>query len=114
MQKDPMSKNQELNILANLFNKLSEEEREELLDLVNKKKIAKNKNEQTNRFLDLDIQDDDPKLREISKKLNKTATKSNKSQRKAVKMIDVECKNCGKIYNLPENYPSIKNFICCV
>jgi hypothetical protein len=104
----------ELDILANLFNKLSDDERQELLDLVDKDKTTSSKKEQVNHFLEMEI-DDNPKIRNVSRKLTKTAKKDiNKNSRREVRMIDVDCKNCGKTFNLPENYPNIKGFICCL
>lgn len=110
-----MAKNKDLEVLKNLLNKnFSKEEIEELLDSVNKKTETISKKEQINHFLDMDL-DEDKKLREVSKKLNNTSKTVGQSKRREVKMIDVECQNCGKIYNLPENYPgNLKNFICCV
>lgn len=102
----------ELDILAKLFNSLSDDEREELMDLANKKSNTPTKKEQHNKFFDMDLPED-KKLREISKKLNKGVKNTDRTGRPSVKMIEVECKNCGKLFKLPENYPDIHRFICC-
>lgn len=110
--------NKELNILTNLFNKLSEEEKEELLEAVNNNskqqtKTNKSKKDTINHFNEEElIADENKKHREISKKLNQSVAK--RSARQEVNFIKVYCKNCGKEYSLPENYPNIKNFICCI
>lgn len=107
----------ELDILTNLFNKLSDEEREDLLEAVQGKAKEQNKpsrkKEPVNNFNEDDIlPEENPKHRAISKKLNKTTTKH--SARREVRFIKVRCKNCGKEYEVAENYPNIKNFICCI
>lgn len=109
-----MSKNRELDILASLFNKLSEEEKQELLDLAEKDKSITKTKQDNNKFYEMDLPEENPKYRKVSKTLNRNSKKIEKPSRKPIRMIDVECRNCGKIYNLPENYPNISNFICCV
>lgn len=113
MQGEAMSKNHELDVLAKLFSKLSDEEREELLDLAKNTKTTK-KDQPHNKFFDMDLSDEDMAARETSKKLNKTASKNNKMKRPPIKMLKVSCKNCGKEFEIPENHPSRYNFICCV
>ena len=103
----------ELELLAKLFKNLSEEEKEELLELVDEKTKSENKTNTKNLFLDMDIQED-PKIVEVSKKLNKNKKKTAVSKRKAIKIVKIKCKNCNKEFQLPENYPNIDNFICCV
>lgn len=104
----------ELDMLARLFNKLSDEEREELLDLAKNTKTTKKDNQPHNKFFDMDLSEEDAAVRETSKKLNKTASKSYKMKRQPMKMIKVNCKNCGKEFEIPENHPSRYNFICCI
>lgn len=106
----------ELDILTNLFNKLSDTEREELLDAVagkSREQVKTKKKEPVNHFNEEEIsKEENSKHRAISKKLNKNTIPH--TSRRAINFIKVRCKNCGKEYEVAENYPNIDNFICCI
>lgn len=108
----------ELDILAKALKNLSQEELDALIDSVSEKSPAPKKVKKTakkeppkNKFDDMSIQEN-PRIREISKKLNQGLSKSD--ARLPKQMTQVKCQNCGKEWELPVDYPSIRNFTCCV
>lgn len=107
----------ELDKLSKILSQLNEDELESLLDTIREKSkkrtIKKKKTNIPKELLDEGMEEH-PKHRELSKKLNQNKKSVNIDKRQDVEMIDVQCKNCHKKYNLPVNYPNIKNFICCV
>ena len=107
----------ELDILSKALKNLSSEEMDILLDSIyEENRVAKSSTKKSrtkqSKTINYDEIDEDPKIVAASKLMNKNKKKA--PSRPAVKEITVRCLNCNKEWDLPENYPGIKNFVCCV
>ena len=100
-------------ILAKALKALSEEEQYELLELLEKKERIAKKETHPNKFLEMDLSDEDQHVREVSKKLAQNTKKS--PRRPSAKFVTVTCGNCGKEHEISADWPGgTSKFVCCL
>ena len=119
----------ELDILSKALKNLSKDELDELLDNISEEnkeitkqtkkrgrpKKASTQQKPNNGNINYDEIEEDPRIVKASKLLNKNKKQQKSSYaRKETKMVEVQCVRCGKPWDLPENYPCINTFVCCV
>jgi hypothetical protein len=125
-----MSEAQKLNLLDNLQNQLGIQKFKSTVikDTKVKKKTATKKTtpkkksrpkkapkkEEEKTFNDEFDGPDGDKIAKISKELNKNRKAIKLAPRKKVSLVKVTCKNCNRVIEVAENFPDIKNFICCI